>query len=72
MKKIYKVNVERCDCEGHYTRPDIEYVRTERIAEYIEAKKAKIEKIDGWWMGYQKGADNRPEVTAVTLAVKEV
>ena len=44
MKKIYKVNVEKCDaCEGKYTYTEAEYVTTENIEAYIEAKRVEIE-----------------------------
>ena len=77
MKKIYKVNVEKCDaCEGKYTYTDIEYVATENIEAYIEAKRVEIENRNYWWMDHRKeygGAnDGRPLVTAEAIEVKEV
>ena len=74
MKKLYKVNVEKCDaCEGKYTYTENEYVLTEDIAAYIEAKKAEIEAEDFWWMDHRKDyTDNRPLVTAEAVEVKEV
>ena len=72
MKKIYKVNVERCDAyEGKYTHTDAEYVRTDNIDAYIEAKKAEIENRGYWWMDHRKGEDNRPMVTAEEIEIKE-
>ena len=64
MKKLYKVNVEKCDaCEGKYTYTEAEYVRTD------------IEGTDYWWMDHRKvyGGENdgRPLVTAEEINVIE-
>ena len=72
MKKIYRMKIERCDCEGRYNRTEEEFIATENIEAVVEAKKAEIEKIGCWWMGYCKGDDNRPEVTAEALTIREV
>ena len=76
MKKIYKVNVERCDdCEGKYTYTDVEYVATEDIEAYIEAKRVAIENRPYWWMDHRtvyKGEHKgRPLVTAEAIEVIE-
>lgn len=77
MKKIYKVNVEKCDGnEGKYTYTEAEYVTTENIDAYIEAKMTEIENCLYWWMDHRKvyGGENdgRPLVTAEEIEVKEV
>lgn len=74
MKKIYKVNVERCDaCEGKYTYTDTEYVRTDNIEAYVEAKRVEIEGTNYWWMDHRKvyggEHDGRPLVTAEEIKV---
>ena len=73
MKKIYKVNVEKCDaCEGKYTYTEAEYV-TEA---YIEAKRVEIENRPYWWMDHRKvyegENEGRPLVTAEEIEVREV
>ena len=77
MKKIYKVNVEKCDaCEGKYTYTENEYITTENIEAYLEAKWVEIENKPYWWMDHRKvygGAnDGRPLVTAEAIEVREV
>jgi hypothetical protein len=72
MKKIYKVKVERVTEDwGRFLRYDEEYVMTENIEKVIEEKKAKIENIGQWWMGYGEGEDKRPNVTAEEITVRE-
>lgn len=76
MKKLYKVNVEKCDaCEGKYTYTEAEYVRTDNIDAYIEAKRTAIEGTNYWWMDHRKvyGGENdgRPLVTAEEINVIE-
>lgn len=72
MKKIYKVKVERVDADrGMHRGYEEEYVMTENIGAVVEAKKAEIEKIGQWWMGYGEGADKRPNVTAEEIVVRE-
>jgi hypothetical protein len=74
MKKIYKVNVEKCDAnEGKTTWTENEYIATENIAAYIEAKKTAIENTPYWWMDHRKDyTTGRPLVTAEAIAVREV
>ncbi len=76
MKKIYKVNVEKCDdCEGKYTYTETAYVATENIEAYIEAKRVEIENKPYWWMDHRKvyGGENngRPLVTAEEIEIAE-
>lgn len=76
MKKLYKVTTERTDGnEGRYHYNEEEYVRTERIDEYIEAKRAAIENTSYWWMDHAKeyGGENngRPVVKAEEIKVIE-
>jgi len=76
MKKIYKVNIEKCDaCEGKYTYTENEYIATENIDAYIEAKMTAIENTPEWWMDHRKvyGGENdgRPLVTAEALEIIE-
>ena len=77
MKKIYKVNVEKCDgCEGKHTYTENEYIATENIEAYLEAKRIEIENKPYWWMDHRTvygGAnDGRPLVTAEVIEVREV
>lgn len=73
MKRIYKVKVERVTEDwGRFLRYDEEYVMTENIEKVIEEKKAEIENIGQWWMGYGKGEDKRPNVTAEEIEVREI
>ena len=76
-KKLYKVITERTDgCEGKYHYNDDEYVRTENIEAYVEAKRVEIEGKPYWWMDHAKtygGANNgRPVVKAEEINVIEV
>jgi hypothetical protein len=71
MKKIYEVKVATCDCEGRYNGNETEYVATENIEAVVEAKKAEIETIGHWWMGYCEGDDKRPRVMAKELTIRE-
>ena len=72
MKKIYKVKVEKVTADwGRHDGYIEEYVATENIDAVVEAKKAEIEKIDAWWIGYGKGADKRPNVEAEELTIRE-
>lgn len=76
MKKIYKVNVEKCDaCEGKYTYTENEYIATENIAAYIEAKMTEIENRPYWWMDHREVYEGenagRPLVTAEEIVVRE-
>lgn len=76
MKKLYKVITERTDGnEGKYHYNDEEYVRTDRIDEYVEAKRVAIENTNYWWMDHAKeygGANNgRPVVKAEEITVIE-
>ena len=72
MKKIYKVKAERVDADrGMHRGYEEEYVNTANIEAVIEAKKAEIEKIGQWWMGYGEGADKRPNVTAEEIEILE-
>lgn len=76
MKKLYKVITERTDgCEGKYHYNNEEYVRTDRIDEYVEAKRVAIENTNYWWMDHAKeygGANNgRPKVKAEEIAIIE-
>lgn len=73
MKRIYKVKVERVTEDWRrFLRYDEEYVMTENIEKVIEEKKAEIENIGQWWMGYDKGEDKRPNVTAEEIEVREI
>ena len=72
MKKIYKVKVEEVTADwGRHLGYIEEYVATANIEAVIEAKKAEIEAVGAWWMGYGKGKDNRPNVTAEEITVRE-
>ncbi len=76
MKKLYKVITKRTDGnEGRYHYNDEEYVRTDRIDEYVEAKRAAIENINCWWMDHatEYGGANkgRPVVKAEEITVIE-
>lgn len=72
MKKIYKIKVERVTADwGRFEGYDETYVRTDNIAAVVEMKKAEIEKIGAWWMGYGKAEDGRPNVEAEELNVIE-
>lgn len=72
MKRIYKVKAERVTADwGRFDGYDETYVATENIENVIEAKKAEIEKIGAWWMGYGKADDGRPNVKAEELTIVE-
>ena len=72
MKKIYKIKVERVTADwGRFAGYDETYVRTDNVAAVVEAKKAEIEKIGAWWMGYGEAEDGRPNVEAEELNVVE-
>ena len=71
MKKIYVVFTKRyTDCEGRNWRVEREYVKTDKIAAYIELKKSQIESHSYWGMDYCVGADKRPYVEAEELEIK--
>ena len=72
MKKIYRIKIEEVTADwGRFIGYIEEFVATENIEAVIEAKKAEIEKIGQWWMGYGKGEDNRPKVIAEELIIRE-
>lgn len=72
MKRIYKVKVERVTADwGRFVGYDETYVVTENIENVIETKKAEIEKIGAWWMGYGEDDDGRPNVKAEELTTVE-
>lgn len=76
MKKVYRVNIYKTDCEGKATYIEAEYVRTENITEYIEKKMTEIENTPYWWMDHHKAwepeYEGRPRVKAEEIEIKEV
>ena len=72
MKNIYKVKTERVTADwGRFVGYDEEFVTTDNIAAVIEAAKTAIENRPTWWMTYGKGDDDRPNVTAEPLTIRE-
>ena len=77
MKKVYKVDVVKCDpYEGKQIYYETEYVTTDNIDAYIETKKTEIESHNFWWMEHCKelkdGKFGRPRIIATEIVIKKV